>query len=118
MSCYKSPPRKYRNSRRCRWLSTSLKPKKRDCCSKPAPSIPLPLFELYVTTPRTPKDRLQMLRTAFARTLTDPEFVAEAKKATLDINPLNGDEVKKIVDDLFKLGPAVKNKLAGILAAK
>jgi hypothetical protein len=31
---------------------------------------------------------------------------------------MNGDEVKKIVDDLFKLNPAVKTKLAGILAAK
>jgi tripartite-type tricarboxylate transporter receptor subunit TctC len=79
---------------------------------------PAAIVRVYVTTPRTPKDRLQILRSAFARTLTDPEFVAEAKKATLDINPLNGDEVKKIVDDLFKLSPGVKNKLAGILAAK
>jgi tripartite-type tricarboxylate transporter receptor subunit TctC len=79
---------------------------------------PAAIVRVYVTTPRTPKDRLQILRTAFARTLTDPEFAAEAKKATLDINPLNGDEVKKIVDDLFKLSPAVKNQLASTLAAK
>jgi hypothetical protein len=58
------------------------------------------------------------LRSAFAKTLTDPEFISEAKKATLDINPLSGEDVKRIVDDLFKLDPAVKNKLAGILAAK
>ena len=79
---------------------------------------PAAIVRVYVTTPRTPKDRLQILRTAFARTLTDPEFAAEAKKATLDFNPLNGDEVKKIVDDLFKLSPAVKNQLASTLAAK
>src|ERR1044071_7405370 len=104
MSCSKSQPRKYPNSPMCRWLSSSLRPKKRDSCSKPGPS--------------TPKDRLQILRTAFAKTLTDPEFIAEAKKATLDINPLSGEDVKRIVDDLFKLDPGVKNKLAGILAAK
>jgi hypothetical protein len=36
----------------------------------------------------------------------------------LDINPLAGEDVKKIVDDLFKLSPAVKTKLASMLAAK
>jgi hypothetical protein len=59
-----------------------------------------------------------MLRTAFAETLTDPDFVAETKKINLDINPLTGEEVKKIVDALFKLNPSVVSKLANILAVK
>jgi tripartite-type tricarboxylate transporter receptor subunit TctC len=79
---------------------------------------PAAIVRVYVTTPRVPKDRLQILRNAFARTLADPEFIAEAKRATLDINPLSGDEVKRIVDDLFKLTPAMRGKLAGILAPK
>ena len=79
---------------------------------------PAAIVRVYVTTPRTPKDRLQILRAAFAKTLTDPDFIAESKKANLDINPLNGEEVKKIVDDLFKLTPAMRTKLAGILAPK
>jgi tripartite-type tricarboxylate transporter receptor subunit TctC len=79
---------------------------------------PAAIVRVYVTTPRTPKDRLDILRKAFAATLTDPEFVAEAKKANLDINPLTGEEVKKTVDGLFKLNPAVVSKLANILAVK
>jgi len=79
---------------------------------------PAAIVRVYVTTPRTPKDRLQILRDAFAKTLADADFVAEAKKANLDINPLTGNEVKKIVDDLFKLTPTMRNKLATILAAK
>ena len=79
---------------------------------------PAAIVRVYVTTPRTPKDRLQILRAAFAKTLTDPDFIAESKKANLDINPLNGEEVKKIVDDLFKLTPAMRTKLASILAPK
>lgn len=79
---------------------------------------PAAIVRVYVTTPNTPKDRLQTLRNAFARTLTDPEFVAEARKATLDINPLTGEEVKKIVDGLFNLTPAMRSKLAALLAAK
>ena len=79
---------------------------------------PAAIVRVYVTTPRTPKDRLQILRAAFAKTLADPDFIAESKKANLDINPLNGEEVKKIVDDLFKLTPAMRTKLAGVLAPK
>jgi hypothetical protein len=79
---------------------------------------PAAIVRVYVTTPRTPKDRLESLRNAFAKTLTDPEFIAEAKKANLDINPLSGGEVKKIVDELFKLSPAMRSKLATTLAAK
>jgi tripartite-type tricarboxylate transporter receptor subunit TctC len=79
---------------------------------------PSAIVRVYVTTPRTPKDRVQTLRTAFANTLTDPDFVAETKKVNLDINPLTGEEVKKIVDDLFKLSPSTVSKLANILAVK
>jgi tripartite-type tricarboxylate transporter receptor subunit TctC len=79
---------------------------------------PSAIVRVYVTTPRTPKDRLQILRRAFMNTLTDPEFVAEMKKSNLDINPLTGDEVKKIVDSLFRLNPVLLSKLAKILATK
>jgi tripartite-type tricarboxylate transporter receptor subunit TctC len=79
---------------------------------------PATIVRLFVTTPRTPKERLQILRNAFAKTLVDPDFVAEAKKSNLDINPLTGEEVKKLVDDLFNLAPATKSKLASVLAAK
>ncbi len=79
---------------------------------------PAAIVRVYVTAPRTPKDRLQILRSAFAQTLTDPEFVAEAKKINIDINPLTGEEVKRIVDELFKLPPPLAAKLTGMLAAK
>ena len=79
---------------------------------------PAAVVRVYVTTPRTPKDRLQILNSAFAKTLSDADFIAEAKKANLDINPLNGAEVRKIVDDLFKLPPATRSKLAAILTPK
>jgi len=79
---------------------------------------PAAVVRVYVTTPRTPKDRLHILRNAFAKTLTDPEFVAEAKKATLDINPLTGEEVTRLVDGLFKLPPPTLTKLTNVLVAK
>ena len=76
------------------------------------------ITRVYVTTPGTPKDRVQTLRKAFAETLRDREFVAEAKKVQLEVNPLSGEEVGKIVDSMFKLDPGVVTKLAKILAVK
>lgn len=79
---------------------------------------PSAIVRVYVTTPRTPKDRVQILRRAFMNTLTDPDFIAEMKKSNLEINPLTGEEVKKIVDSLFRLNPTLLSKLASILATK
>lgn len=76
------------------------------------------ITRVYVTTPGTPRDRVQTLRRAFADTLKDPEFLAEAKKVQLEVNPLSGDEVGKIVDSMFKLNPTTVSKLANILAVK
>lgn len=76
------------------------------------------IVRVYVTSPRTPKDRLQILLKAFTSTLSDPEFGAETKKINLDINPLTGEEVRKIVDDLFKLPASTVAKLAAVLAGK
>jgi tripartite-type tricarboxylate transporter receptor subunit TctC len=79
------------------------------------PSI---ITRVFVTAPGTPKERVQILRKAFADTLKDTEFVAEAKKASLEIDPLTGEEVEKIVAGLFNLNPATVSKLAAVLAAK
>jgi tripartite-type tricarboxylate transporter receptor subunit TctC len=76
------------------------------------------ITRVYVTSPATPKDRVQILRKAFADTLKDPDFLAEAKKVQLEVNPLNGEEVGKIVGNMFNLNPAVVSKLASILAVK
>ena len=72
----------------------------------------------FVLPPGTPKDRVQLLRKAFLDTLNDPEFLAEANKANLDISPVGGEEIGKIVDNLFQLEPALIAKLKQVLIPK
>jgi tripartite-type tricarboxylate transporter receptor subunit TctC len=79
---------------------------------------PSAVTRVYVTTPKTPQDRVQILRKAFADTLKDPEFLTEAKKAQLDVNPLSGEEVKSTVESMFQLNPALAAKLGKILSVK
>jgi len=69
----------------------------------------------YVFPPGTPKDRVAMLRKALADTYKDPEFLADAKKARLDMSPLSGEELEKIVDRTYKLDQNLVAKLRDIL---
>jgi hypothetical protein len=74
-----------------------------------------PSVRPYVAPPSTPKDRVQILRKAFTETMKDPAFLAEAKKANLDINPGDGAGLEQNVKDIFKLDPALIAKLKEIL---
>jgi tripartite-type tricarboxylate transporter receptor subunit TctC len=74
-----------------------------------------PTARPYVLPPGTPKDRVEMMRKAFVDTLKDPEFLAEAKKANLDINPLDGNELERAVKDILNLEPALIPKAKEML---
>lgn len=69
----------------------------------------------YALPPRTPKDRVAIVRKAFMDTMKDPEFLAEAKKANLDINPEDGATLENSVKEILKLEPALVAKLKEIL---
>jgi tripartite-type tricarboxylate transporter receptor subunit TctC len=65
----------------------------------------------YVLPPGTPKQHVQILRKAFVDTLKDPEFVSDAKKSKLDLDPLTGEELEATVAGLLKMAPATLAKL-------
>jgi tripartite-type tricarboxylate transporter receptor subunit TctC len=74
-----------------------------------------PTARPYVLPPGTPKDRVQLLRKAFLDTLKDPEFLADANKAKLDINPLDGAELERNVRAVFNLDPKLIPRAKEIL---
>jgi tripartite-type tricarboxylate transporter receptor subunit TctC len=49
------------------------------------------------TTPDVPEPRLQALRIAFLAVMKDPEFVAETAKLNIEIDPVSGEAMQKIV---------------------
>jgi tripartite-type tricarboxylate transporter receptor subunit TctC len=77
---------------------------------------PSDYYRPYVLPPGTPKDRVNTLRKAFQETLKDPELLADAKKSRLDIEPISGEQMEKMVAALFKLNPRVVAKLKEILS--
>ena len=69
----------------------------------------------YVVPPGTPKDRVQILRRAFLATLRDPEYLAEAGKAKIEVHATRGEDVERLVADLFTLDPPTVTRLRTIL---
>ena len=74
-----------------------------------------PTVRPYVFPPDTPKDRVETLRRAFMSTMKDQEFLAEASKAKLDINPLDGATLEVNVKEVFNLDAALIPRLKEIL---
>jgi tripartite-type tricarboxylate transporter receptor subunit TctC len=74
-----------------------------------------PTARPYVLPPKTPKEQVVTLRNAFMQTMKDPEFLAEAAKAKLDINPLDGAELERYVREVFNLDKVLIPKAKEIL---
>jgi tripartite-type tricarboxylate transporter receptor subunit TctC len=55
----------------------------------------------FAAPPGVPADRAQALRRAFHATLKDPAFLAEADKLKLDVNPVSGEEVHRLIAELY-----------------
>jgi hypothetical protein len=62
-----------------------------------------------------PKEHVRIMRQAFIRTLKDPAFLAEAEKTKLEVDPVTGEDLEKIVGDIFKTNPQVLAKLKDVL---
>jgi tripartite-type tricarboxylate transporter receptor subunit TctC len=67
--------------------------------------------------PNAPKERLEILRKGFAATLRDPEFLAEAKKTKLDIEPVAGEEIDGYVKQIYSMSDKVKQNLSFLVRA-
>ena len=77
-------------------------------------TIGRPLF----APPNVPADRVKALRAAFDATMKDAAFVEEAKRAQLDLLPVSGEELQKIVDEIVATPPAVVERLKTVLEIK
>lgn len=54
-----------------------------------------------------PDERVETLRAAFASTMKDPQFLAEAAKLRQPVSPTFGAEAAKILDEVYATPPAI-----------
>jgi tripartite-type tricarboxylate transporter receptor subunit TctC len=58
-------------------------------------------------SPHLPKERLAMLRKAFMETMSNKDFLADARKTNLDIDPATGEQVEQLLAQFADYPPAV-----------
>jgi hypothetical protein len=69
----------------------------------------------FLAPPGVPADRIEALRQAFWSTMHDKEFLAEAEKAKLEIAPVSGADVQKLVQEIYATPPDIVRKTAEFL---
>ena len=79
---------------------------------------PLFMARPYAAPGGLPPARAKVLKKAFMDTATDPAFVAAGMRLKIDISPIDGDKVTKILNDLKKSSPAVLAKYKAIMASR
>jgi len=55
--------------------------------------------------PGVPDERVEELRAAFDATMKDPGFLADAQKSGMDIKPMSGAQIQKIVQQIVSSAP-------------
>ncbi len=68
--------------------------------------------------PETPADRVRALRAAVKATLADPQFLAEAQKINMEIQPLAPEAIVKLVDEVLRTPPPVVERARVLLGVQ
>ncbi len=72
----------------------------------------------YFTPPEVPAARLTALRRAFDETMKDPGYRAESERAKLEVDPMTGEEIQKLVAETMATPPAVVKLVRDAMAAQ
>ena len=69
----------------------------------------------FVAPPYLSPDRLKMLRDAFNATMKDAEFVAEAKKSKLDLEPEDGEHLSALIAKIYATPKPIVDKVTALI---
>lgn len=72
----------------------------------------------FTTAPDVPAVRVTALRRAFDAALSDPALVSTAKRQSLELQPVPGEEVQKLVERIGSTSPAVLDEFRGMMTEK
>jgi tripartite-type tricarboxylate transporter receptor subunit TctC len=80
--------------------------------------LPFEMARPFMAPPGIPAEQAAILKKAFMETNKDPAYLQEAEKLKIDISPLSGEEIAKIVAKIAKTPPAVAARYNRILHSK
>jgi tripartite-type tricarboxylate transporter receptor subunit TctC len=68
--------------------------------------------------PGIPEDRVKILREAYTRALSDPDFLEEAKKRRWDVDPISAEELATLAREVIDQPPQVIGRIKELLEGK
>jgi tripartite-type tricarboxylate transporter receptor subunit TctC len=71
-----------------------------------------------LTAANVPADRVKALRQAFAETMRDPQFIAAAKQADMEMTPMPGEELQQVVEKIVSSPPRILAMVKDAIAIK
>jgi tripartite-type tricarboxylate transporter receptor subunit TctC len=71
-----------------------------------------------VAPAETPRERVELLRTTFLAMLADEDAKVEAKKLGIDIEPISGAEIQKLLENVYATPPAVIERVRELSGRK
>jgi len=70
--------------------------------------------KMILSTPATPVERITALRRAFDATMQDTAFQAELKAQRVELGPMPGEELQKLVVEVGTVSPSIIDKVKAI----
>jgi tripartite-type tricarboxylate transporter receptor subunit TctC len=69
----------------------------------------------FVAPPDMPPDRIKMVRDAFRDTMKDPEFVEDAKRNMLDVEPEDGEHLAALIQKVYATPRPIVDKIGDLI---
>ena len=66
----------------------------------------------FLMPPGTPKEYVELMRKAFDATLKDPAFLADAERSRLEVDPVTGAQMEKMIKQAFETPKALIERAA------
>lgn len=79
-------------------------------------SAPYTIGKPTAVGPKVPAERVAALRAAYAATIEDPGFLADAKKLGVEVAPVSGEELAGLMGKLMNLPPALLDRAKQAIA--
>ncbi|HEY8578862.1 MAG TPA: tripartite tricarboxylate transporter substrate-binding protein [Beijerinckiaceae bacterium] len=81
-------------------------------------ALPSEFGTAFLASPKVPQERLQILRKAFDEAVASPDFLADAAKRGLDVNPQTGAELDALFAKSGRPTPEMVDRLSYIMGVK
>ncbi len=72
----------------------------------------------FVAPPDVPADRVKLLRDGFMKMVSSADFIEEARKMSLDVSPMSGEEVQALMNKIYATPADVIRPVKEIMASK